>query len=416
MKILFANAMYAPDIGGGAEIMLKVMAEGASRFGHSVEVLAAHDGVDRTDEVGGLPVHRLKLRNIYWPLKEASRGPVSRAVWHGLDSSNIFMRGPVSAQIRAVAPELIVTHNLSGLSLSVWQAASELRIPVVHVLHDYYLLCPRSTKYRHGTNCASPCGSCRTFRWHHREVSQSVKAVVGVSRAVLDAHLEAGLFEGVTHQEVIYNARQQPMPFELGEPASRSSDKPRILGFIGSLSEVKGILPLLQKLRTMTAELPPFELWIAGSGSDEFEAQVRAASAEVPVRLLGQVNAFNFFQQIDVAIVPSVWHDPLPGVVYEAIGQNVPVLGSRRGGIPEMIQNEVTGLLFDPDDSEDLKRVLLRALGGNLLPKAGATALRNTVATWLDEDRMLAQYDQLYCDVAKRGTRVAGVHVSQASG
>lgn len=399
MKIVFANSMYAPEIGGGAEVMLKVMVEGAARVGHDVSVLTAHGGhADRTDVVDGIPVHRLKLRNLYWPHGTADAGALQRAAWHGLDRSNPFMNGPVSRKLRELSPDLIVSHNLSGLSLSVWGEAASQHIPVVHVLHDYYLLCPRSTRYKNGANCSQACGSCQVFRGPHRQASRSVRAVVGVSRAVLDAHLQAGLFEGVERQEVIYNARGQPAPRPRPQP---EAGQPVVLGFIGGLTEVKGIKPMIQAVSALAATLPPFELLVAGQGDPAFEAELRLLAGDAPIRFLGQVQAFEFFRQIDVAIAPSVWQDPLPGVVYEAIGQNVPVMGSRRGGIPEIIQDGVNGHLYDPDDPASFEAVLRRVLSDpDAIRRApGAPSLRDTVLPWLDEPGMVARYDRLFQDV-----------------
>jgi glycosyltransferase involved in cell wall biosynthesis len=399
MKIVFANAMYAPDIGGGAEVMLQVMVEGAARAGHEVSVLTAHGGAaDVTDEVNGIAVHRLKLRNVHWPHSSGHQGAMPRAVWHALDRSNPFMSGPAGRRLRELSPQLIVSHNLSGLSLGVWAEAVSLGIPVVHVLHDYHLLCPRSTRFRKGRNCEAVCASCQVFRGPHRQASRGVQAVVGVSQAILDTHLQAGLFDGVPRQLVIGNARQQP------EPAARpprDGQRPVVLGYIGGLTDVKGVRPLIEALKHWAVSLPPFELLVAGRGEPAFEAELRQLASGAPIRFLGHVSPFAFFAQIDVAIAPSVWHDPLPGVVYEAIGQNVPVIGSRRGGIPEIIQEGVNGHVYDPDDPEQLRAILQRVLSrtDELAGPSHGRSLRETVAPWLDEAGMLARYERLYADV-----------------
>jgi len=403
MKIVFTNAMYAPDIGGGAEVMLKVMVEGAARAGHEASVLTAHGkDADRIDVVDGIPVHRLSLRNVYWPKGDDQPGALQRAVWHGLDRSNPFMRGPIARKLRELSPDLVVSHNLSGLSLGVWAEAAHQAIPVVQVLHDYYLMCPRSTRFKGGATCTQTCGSCQMFRGPHKQASRSVQAVVGVSKAVLNAHEQAGLFEGVEHREVIYNARQQPEPRVRPE---RPAGQPVVLGFIGGLTEVKGIKPLIEAIRRLASGLPPFEMLVAGRGEPAFEAELRQLAAGAPIRFLGQVNPFEFFSQIDFAFTPSVWQDPLPGVVYEAIGQNVPVIGSRRGGIPEIIQDGVNGHLYEPDEPEQLRVILQRVLANpdELRQRQHGRPLRDTVAPWLEESTMMAHYDRLYTKVVRNG-------------
>jgi glycosyltransferase involved in cell wall biosynthesis len=336
---------------------------------------------------------------VYWPHGDEQPGALQRALWHGLDRSNPFMRGPVAQKLKELSPDLIVSHNLSGLSLGVWAEGAHQHIPVVQVLHDYYLLCPRSTRFKQGITCAKACTSCQVFRGPHLQASRSVRAVVGVSRAVLDGHLQAGMFDGVERKEIIYNARSQPSPLPR---LPRAPGQKIILGFIGALTEVKGIKPTIQALSKLAGSLPPFELLVAGRGTPEFEAELKQLAVGAPIRFLGKVPAFEFFRQIDFSIAPSVWQDPLPGVVYEAIGQNVPVIGSRRGGIPEIIQDGVNGYLFDPDDPTSFETVLRRAMGNLELMgghEGGRVSLRDSVGTWIDESGMVARYDRLYRDV-----------------
>jgi len=72
------------------------------------------------------------------------------------------------------------------------------------------------------------------------------------------------------------------------------------------------------------------------------------------VDFVGYVNPDSFLSEIDVLVVPSVWQDPSPRVISEAYAHGIAVVGSRIGGIPELVEEGQTGLLFAPDDSDDL--------------------------------------------------------------
>jgi glycosyltransferase involved in cell wall biosynthesis len=74
------------------------------------------------------------------------------------------------------------------------------------------------------------------------------------------------------------------------------------------------------------------------------------------------VDPAQFFTEIDVLLVPSLWYEPLPRVIQEAYAAGVPIVGSRRGGIPELIEDGVTGLLFDPDVPKTLGAIVDRML------------------------------------------------------
>ena len=82
---------------------------------------------------------------------------------------------------------------------------------------------------------------------------------------------------------------------------------------------------------------------------------------------------------VDVLVVSSIWYENAPLVILEALAAHVPVVASRIGGIPELIKEGVNGLLFEPNNSEDLRRKLgLFFEDPMLLPrlKQGAQALR----------------------------------------
>ncbi len=53
-------------------------------------------------------------------------------------------------------------------------------------------------------------------------------------------------------------------------------------------------------------------------------------------------------------VVPSLWHENYPYVIFEAFAKGKPVIGSRRGGIPELVTDGETGLIFEPDDPVEL--------------------------------------------------------------
>jgi len=77
---------------------------------------------------------------------------------------------------------------------------------------------------------------------------------------------------------------------------------------------------------------------------------------------VGWMKPEEFYPTIDVLVVPSLWHEPLGRVVFEAYSYGVPVLGARRGGIPEIIDEGETGFVFDPEHQQELIALLRRIL------------------------------------------------------
>lgn len=394
-KILYTNTSYHPHIGGGAEVMLRAMAEGMAARGHEVSVLVSADA-DGRDQVGGIDIHRLRQRNVYWSFPKEARPTWKRMLWHGIDSNNLFMARPIREVMQQVKPDLIVSNNLSGLSVAVWQQAQRLGIPIVHVMHDYYLICPSVTMFKGGRICETACASCKVFRHPHAALSNKVSAVLSVSQSILNTHLAAGIFKETPIKRVIYNARDLP------EAPARASlaeqGRPVVFGFIGALTEVKGIEPLIRAFAQAAQQVPGITLQVAGAGEAGFEAHLKTLAPPEVVQFLGKVDAMAFFRQIDVCIAPSEWNDPLPGVVYESISQGVPVIGARRGGIPEMIQDGINGVLFEPTQAGSLTSAIVATARQPESITAMQARCRTSVSRFVDFSQMLREHEQLFED------------------
>ncbi|WP_157269982.1 glycosyltransferase family 4 protein [Azohydromonas aeria] len=347
MRILLVNKLYAPDVAGGAEITLANLAAGMLARGHTVRVATTTAASEASTEVvDGVEVTRLPLRNLYWHHDGVRRGPLQRLLWHARDRRNRAMGQALGRVIDDFRPDAVAFHNLAGFSAAAWEAAFARGVPTVQVLHDYYHLCPRSQLFRDGRNCKVPCNSCGVLRQGRSGASSRIDAVIGVSRAVLDAHLRQGVFAQVPVQRVVHNA------WPLAGPAPGAAPGHGLtFGYIGALAEWKGVGRLLEAFARVARETgsPPMRLLLAGEGERGYEAALRARHAGADVEFLGRVPAADFYRRVDVCVVPSLWHDPLPSVVFEALLSGVPVLASRRGGIPEMVSHGGNGLLFDPD-------------------------------------------------------------------
>jgi glycosyltransferase involved in cell wall biosynthesis len=174
-------------------------------------------------------------------------------------------------------------------------------------------------------------------------------------------------------------------------------------GFIGSLVPIKGIEPLLEAFaRFVGATDRRARLLVAGDGKDDFAQGLRRRFAGEQIVFLGRVDPTRFYPLLDVLVVPSLSNDTFPFVVYEALGQGVPVIGSRRGGIPEVVQDGVTGLLFDPEDPGSLAGAL-QALCDEPRRREMASRGPASVAHLLDEDRFISAHETLYLDLIGAG-------------
>jgi glycosyltransferase involved in cell wall biosynthesis len=395
MKVAFVNTLYAPHKVGGAELAVQILAEGLAARGHQVRVITlAGPAAERTSVVNGVAVHRLPLANWYWPYAGPMAGALARAAWHAVDLHNPAMAARVADLLDAEPPDVLHTNNLAGFSVAVWGQAARRGVPIVHTMHDYYLMCPPSVMHRKVTNCGAICARCAPFAAYRRKAAAAVGAVAGVSQYILERHLNAGFFRQTRKARVIFNTVRPAA----GEAGAARPDGPLTFGFMGRLCEGKGVAWLLETFAQTAA--PGERLVLAGKGDPAYVAALKARFASPAVSFIGHVEPEVFHRQVDVVIVPSLWNEPFGRTAIEALASRLPVIVSNRGGLPEIIRHGVSGLVVDPGLQGSLARAMRRfsaepALARRLRVHAAARLGR------FSEESALQAYENLYADACR---------------
>lgn len=353
MKVLVVSALYPPEVIGGAEITLAAICDALKARGHEIVVLTVGGAAADYVAPSGVRVMRRRIPNLYpaLPLRPHSR--LARAMWHGLDAFNPGGYRLVRRAIAEAQPDLLFTDLLSGISVSAWLAGRHAGVPILQRVCDAYLLSP-SLKALFAPAGSAGAMARGVLRFPHAGLSRLLAGVVGLSRAIVELHLAAGMFRKVP-VEVIASA----LPVAVPVPPPRQG---RLrLGFIGQLVPTKGIEALLEGFVASGIDAT---LDVAGTGEGAYEAGLKARFADPRIRWLGWVgNKAPFFAGIDLCVVPSQVFDTLPTVVIEAFAHHVPVLGAPIGGIPEMITPGRNGYVL-PLGSGDAVAAALRGLDG----------------------------------------------------
>jgi glycosyltransferase involved in cell wall biosynthesis len=226
------------------------------------------------------------------------------------------------------------THNLPGIGTGIWEVCRRHRVPLVHTLNDYHLLCPRATLM--GRDGATPCSPhpllCGLRTRRLTRPSDAVSVVTGVSAHVVDVH--ADLFPTAERLVVRY-----PLAIPRWRPMRPPEQRLRTVGCIGNLDRIKGIEPLLEAAPALASL--GVEVRIAGAGrlTQKVEA---AAEAQPTVHYHGVVTGSakeDFFEACDLGVIPSIWAEPggPTHTMIEWLSSGRPVLVSRRGGLGEVV-------------------------------------------------------------------------------
>lgn len=342
---------------GGAERQLALQVAGFVEQGHRVDVITlAEPGEAPRSYVDthGAQVHRVALRNLYFPFGGERPSALRRAAWHALDVHNPAMASAVASTLRTIRPDVVVTHKLQGLSASIWRASIDQGICTVHALHDHELVCPATAMTRGERLCETPCTSCNCLSRLRRTLSARPFAVIGPSHSILERHRRFGWFGDVPRSAVLTNALPPDWP---PAPSERRYGTPLRVGYMGRLEEAKGIDTLIDA----AARLAPgrIALHIAGDGDPDYVTALRARHpALADVHWLGPCAARDFHASIDLLVVPSRAHESFCNVVMEGASLGVPSIVSDRGALPERIGDGRYGWCFPAGDVAALATLL----------------------------------------------------------
>jgi glycosyltransferase involved in cell wall biosynthesis len=174
-------------------------------------------------------------------------------------------------------------------------------------------------------------------------------------------------------------------------------------GTVGHLTPAKGIDVLLRAAAEVSASSPPSTCVVVGKGPDR--SRLVDLSREVGsdcVLFLGQrMDARSVIAGLDVFVLPSRL-DAMPLVLLEAMALGRPIVAAAVGGVPEIITDEVTGLLVPPDDPSALAAAIQRLLADAPLARRLGEAARADVETRFDARILATRLEALYEEVLAR--------------
>ncbi len=340
MRVLFVSSLWPPVVRGGAEMYAGRLAAELGLAGHQTGAFTL--GIGGEDVVGRSPAWPYRLHE-----SEAQPG-WKRAAFHVRDQFDPVASYQLRQAIDRFGPDVVHSHSIAGLSAAALTTPSARGIAHVHTLHDYWLLCQRTSLVnREGVACEVRCSGCRVVSGVRRAVSvrHFPPVLIAVSEAVAEEHRRGGV---PAHRLRVIHNPVEPSRVAATVKGGMRRSGPIRLGFLGQLVAIKGLPLLLEALRT----LDDVELLVAGDGP--LLSEVRAAPQ---ARALGWVDddgRDRFFAEIDCLVVPSAWKDPAPLVVNEARSRGLPVIAARIGGLPELVPESCRPLLFEPLDAADL--------------------------------------------------------------
>lgn len=236
--------------------------------------------------------------------------------------------------------------------------------------------------------------------------SKRIGLFVPVSNAVAESLLRIGISRSKIR--VIHNGLVGPASVPICE---RRRSKNLRIGIVGRVGEWKGHHDLIEAFAQLVPLQLTTELHIFGPESSEYAEKLkqRAEQLEIAPRLVWHgfvADKAKIYSEIDVCVVPSRCADSLPTVAIEAAFFGLPVVATRRGGLPEIIEDGVTGYLVEAERPQELAARLGDLLQSAELREKMGSAARARARQYFSRERFVGDFLRLLSD-AEDGSKTS---------
>ena len=382
MKILLVNKFHYRK--GGAETYYLTVGSELERMGHEVAYFSMKHPNNLPCKWDKYFVTQREYNDVKNPLSAVRDGI---ALIYSPEAKRNFQ-----ALCEEFRPDVVHLNNVHRqITLSILDAPylKEHHVPVFYTAHDYVTVCPgylmldgegrvcdaclEDGKYRHcienrcvkGSRAKSALAALEaSFNRAHRS-NERIDRVIAPSRFMRSKLIEGGWPEGkvVALQNFADDAILARASGVAGDVTDRES--PYLL-FFGRLSAEKGVDVLLRAFDAAAPSLPrDMRLIVVGDGPDAAEFRELAASLDSAPRIefagyqTGDALQ-TYVERASLAIASSRCRENMPYSIVEAFAAGTPVVGTRIGGIPELVADGVTGFACEPGDVATMADAMVR--------------------------------------------------------
>ena len=367
MKILQINNCHFRR--GGADIVYFNTIEILQKKGHQVFNFSINDQKNEISEFSK-----------YFVPKTVD---VSSSLWNKAQNISSYFKNIKAAKnieklIVEKKPDIAHIHLFyGGLTPSILKVLKKYKIPVVHSVHDYRIVCPAYTFLNSKGEICESCGNNSYYMAIKKSCSkgsllQSVVLAMEMyyrnlffdASKFIDGFIYVSEFSRRKHYQFKPSLQNLPALVLFNNSISAVVNKKANKGyflFFGRISYEKGVKTLIEVFK----DLNDFELYIVGTGPElEFLNHYVVDNKINNISFLGYKTGSDLVNLISDAyfiIVPSEWYENNPMTIIESYSLGTPVIGSNIGGIPEILIDGKTGYLFESGNKQDLKNIISKA-------------------------------------------------------
>ena len=302
----------------------------------------------------------------------------------------------LKAVIDEFQPDIVHFHNtLPQVSPAAYRVARSGGAAVLQTLHNFRLVCPSGLMYRDGMPCESCVGQAFAYSGVAHGCYRGSRSQTATVATMLSVHRALGTWKNDVDLYLSCSAFAKEKVAAGGYPADKIMVKPNFVYpdpgqgehtgdyvlYASRVTETKGIETLLRAYAENPDGLPPLRVV---HGGDLLHLVEEAAAKDPRISSLGQITRDEVLEMMGEAralVFPSIWYENFPMAITEAFAVGLPVIGSRIGALPELIQEGINGLLFEPRNAGDLAAQLREVASNSARMTEMGQAARDTYVT-----------------------------------
>lgn len=331
--------------------------------------------------------------------------PVKWYVWQKDTLASAGFRRILAAE----KPDVVHFHNIQFPGLDLIRVASESGAKTCLTVYDYWLFCPNvmlltgADEYCrrfHGTHCVECLP--QIFRTAQKLLLSRRKAVFDryirlVDRWIVLSRHSSTVLEayGIPAEKIRVVRLTLPLEYTTASQADDQVD-PNVIFFAGWLQKRKGVHVLLKALPLILRECPQAQLRIAGQYTKfewDYKAKIKGLmnqpGMKEHVTFLGHLPPAEIERELRrcaVVAIPEQYENMSPLLMIEAMSLGKPLVISRAGGIPEYVEDGVSGWLADPRDPKEFSDKIIFILKNIGATQEACRQSRKKVLTMCDPD------------------------------
>lgn len=358
MRILIVNKFLYPN--GGSETYIFAIGKQLQKMGHEVQFF----GMEHEGRIVGNEV------NSYTSDMEFHGGGLSKIAYPFKILYSFEARKKIRVVLEDFKPDVVHLNNINfQLTPSIIDEVRSFdkKIKIVYTAHDAQWVCPNHLMRipSSGERCLKcidgDVKNCTKNRCIH---DSKVKSLLGEVEARLykglgtykkvDTVISPSTFLGDVLSHNVHLKDKIVTMHNFVEYPKKTTEQPTrdYVLFFGRYDIEKGIKVLLEAVKN----LPEINFVFAGKG--EYEAEINKYENIKNVGFQDSESMQILIQNAKFTVFPSVWYENCPFSVIESIINRTPVVGANLGGVPELLENGKTGILYNADDSDELTKII----------------------------------------------------------